>query len=193
MFKRGFSYLLIGLFFSFIFSACTSAKDESSKQKNNPPVAKEEEIKGKFSFKTLLVEGKNLVCTYSYQDFENETNVSGTTYLAGGKMFQDTITTSKSNEGVKTNTLFLDNTIYSWNPEDKTQGMKIKIDPKSQEQVKTDVAGTQENMEKEYDLDCKPWDSNGDVFKVPEDITFRDLAEMMNNLPNIPSLPSLSQ
>lgn len=193
MTKKKISYLLLGITLAFSLSACTAQKEISPSTKENQPQKNDENFTGKFSFKSLLTQNKSLICTYNYQDLESEFNVSGKTYLSGGRMFQDAVTTSTSdqNKKVKTNTLFLNNTIYSWSPDQKSQGMKIKVEPNTQDKVKTDVAGSQETMEKEYDLNCSFWQVDESLFKVPDDITFKDLSEMMNNLPQIPSPPAM--
>ena len=189
-------HAILALSLALVLSACnkTTAPNDTT-TKNNTETKQEENIKGKFSLKSLLTQRKSLVCTYEHTDGDNKLDIKGTTYLSNQRMFQDTSTTAKSDPAktVKTFTLVADSTVYIWSPDKKTQGMKIKFDPTAQnpEKVKTDVAGAQETMEKEYDLDCKPWKVDEKIFTLPTDVQFKDFSEMMNNLPKIPSLPAM--
>ena len=83
--------------------------------------------------------------------------------------------------------------VYTWSPDKKTSGMKIKIEDQKTEdgKVKTGVAGAKENMEMEYDMECSPWKVDENIFSLPDGVTFTDLSEMMKNLPTIPSMPNL--
>lgn len=172
-----------------IFSACT--KNNQPKQMIDQQINNQQEeqgLKGKFSFKNLLSQGKNFSCTYKFSDQKNETETTGKSYIFGKKMYQEIETINSQNDSISTKGFVLSDGeyIYTWSPE-KSSGMKIKIEDQNleDEKVKTDVAGAKEGMEAEYDMECLPWEVDEKVFSLPEGVNFTDFSEMMKNIPRV--------
>ena len=180
-----------------IFSACTSAKPNESQNNNLPKTQEESGLKGKYSLKSLLVQNKNLACTYKFTDEENKLEVTGKAYISGKKILQQTQTVNLEGEKkVIDGAVYTDGDYaYIWSPSDKNSAMKMKIENETtgEGMVKTDFASVQENMEKEYEIECLPWSVDEKVFSLPEDVIFKDFSEMMKGLPSTEGLPSMPQ
>lgn len=178
-----------------IFSACTNNPQKETKVNPNQQQVEEQGLKGKYSFKSLLSQNKNLTCTYKITDEENKTETTGMSYISGKKVLQQTQTTSLvGDKKVVEGSVYSDGDyLYIWSSDNNGSAMKMKIENQAAEggSVKTDVAGAQENMEKEYDLDCKPWNVDEKVFALPTDLEFKDFSEMMKSIPSMPQIPSM--
>ncbi len=178
-----------------VFSGCikTSPKEVNI---NKEEQQQEQELRGKYSFKSLLSQNKNISCTYKFVDQENKLETTGKTYISGKKMYQElsTVYLSQENKTIKSFMISDGDYVYTWSEDKKTSGMKIKIEEQKveAEKVKTDVAGARESMDREYDLDCSPWKVDENVFVLPEGVIFNDLSEMMKNLPVVPSMPNFN-
>ena len=173
------SFLIVSLF-ALALSACTGPSPKAPMQNNENKKQEEQGLKGKYSFKSLLSQNKNLTCTYKFTDEENKLEITGKAYITGKKVLQQTQTTNLvGDKKVVDGSVYTDGDyVYIWSPNDKRSAMKMKIENQTAEEgsVKTDVAGAQENMEKEYDLDCKPWNVDEKVFALPTDIEFKDFS-----------------
>ncbi len=191
--QKIFTILACGL----MFSACTATSPKPSQKDISPQKQEELGLKGKYSFKSLLGQNKNLTCTYKFTDEENKFEITGQAYITGKKVLQETQTTNLvgSKKVIKGSVYTDGEYIYIWNKDDKTSGMKMKIEDQEIEEgkVKTDVAGAQETMEKEYDLDCSPWKVDEKILTIPSDVQFKDFSEMMKGIPSMPQIPSIPQ
>lgn len=189
--QKIFTILACGL----IFSACTSTSPTMSQKESSPKTQEEQGLKGKYSFKSLLSQNKSLSCTYKFTDEENKIETTGKAYISGKKVLQQTKTTNLvGDKKVVEGSVYTDGEyVYIWSPNDKQSAMKMKIENKAEvdDGVKTDVAGAQENMEKEYDLDCMPWKVDESIFALPTDINFKDFSEMIKGIPSMPQVPSI--
>lgn len=189
--QKIFTILVCGL----IFSACTNTPPKMSQKESSPKTQEVQGLKGKYSFKSLLAQNKNLTCTYKFTDEENKIETTGKAYISGKKVLQQTQTTNLvGDKKIIEGSVYTDGDyVYIWNPSDKSSAMKMKIESTTEGEgsVKTDVAGAQENMEKEYDLECNPWKADESVFALPTDIIFKDFSEMMKGLPSMPQIPSI--
>ncbi len=192
------TYRLITLtVFSLLLASCTP-KTANLQPASQNSTAKEESFTKKSTLKNLLVLGKNLVCTYTFVDSENKVEVKSTSYVSGKKFAQETETTVSTDpeKKVKSNMTSDGEYIYTWSEDSKGRGMKMKIEePKvdDKKQAKTDIAGAQENLETEYEVNCSPWSVDQSKFVLPEGVQFTDLSEMMNNIPNMPTVPKIPQ
>ncbi len=181
---------------SVLLSACGKPSIQTPGQADNKGETKTENFSQKSTLKNLLGMSKNLTCSYVFEDTENKFQVKGTTYISGKKFAQEGETTDPADKTktIKSYMLSDGDYVYTWSPSQKGTGMKIKIEEPKNEDIetpKTDVAGAKDNMEKEYDMDCKPWVVDQTKFTLPADIKFTDFSEMLKNLPKTPSLPTI--
>lgn len=189
--QKIFTILACGL----IFSACTSTPPTKSEKDKSIQQQEEQVLKGKYSFKNLLSQNKNLTCTYKFTDEENKMETTGRAYISGKKVLQQTQTTNLvGDKKVVDGSVYTDRDyVYIWSSSDKNSAMKMRIENQTTQEggVKTDVAGAQESMEKEYDLECNPWKVDESIFALPTDVEFKDFSEMMKGIPTMPQIPSI--
>jgi hypothetical protein len=118
------------------------------------------------TLKEMLTSGVSQTCTYN--DTIANSEVSGTSYVAGGKVRADFSSTSEG-KVTRGHTIFDGTVSYIWMDDTKT-GFKFEIDPA---EIKTDS-----NTEVQgFDLnnmayDCKSWNVDDSMFEVPADVTF---------------------
>ncbi len=196
--KNKLASTLLVFSFGLLLSACNKTAPNTSGQMENKNEVKEESFNKKSTLKTLLGMGKNLTCTYNNVDEETKFEIKGTTYISGNKFAQEMETTDPKDKTKKvlTNMISDGEFVYTWSSDKKTSGMKIKMEkPETAPDgdVKTDVAGTDQSMNKEYDMNCNQWNIDESKFKVPTDVKFTDLSEIMKNIPTMPALPQIPE
>jgi hypothetical protein len=187
---------LIVISFGLLLSACGKTTSDVSGQIENKTESREEAFSKKSTLKTLLGMGKSLNCTYEFTDSENKLTTKGTTYVSGKNFATDIETTNPADtkKTLKNHMISDGEYLYTWGDDQKGTGMKVKMEASTEtdsKTVKTDVAGVQEDMEKEYDMKCSPWGVDQSKFTVPSNIKFTDLSEIMKNIPSMPNIPNL--
>lgn len=186
---------LVVLSFSLLLSACTKQQPQTvGKVESNTEA--QENFSKKSTLKSLLGMGKSLTCTYSSVDEQSKFQIKGTTYISGNKFAQEVETTDPTDakKVVRSNMISDGEFVYTWSPDKKDSGMKIKAikpEEKTDGTVKTDVASSEENMNKEYDMNCSPWSVDQSKFTIPSDVKFTDLSEIMKNIPTMPAIPQV--
>lgn len=126
------------------------------------------------SIKDLLVSGAPQQC--SYTDATTTANISGTSYIAAGKIRGDfTTTTDKT---TTTGHMIIDGkTSYLW-MDGQTTGFKMSFDPTS---VATPSAKESQGIDpnKAMNFTCSGWTVDSSVFVPPATIKFTDAAALM--------------
>src|SRR3989344_7539153 len=136
-----------------------------------------DKISGKFA--DLINAGRSMECTFSGETDGYKT--TGTVFVAGKNMRGDFNSESK---GKMMDSHMIQNgeTIYSWTTEPK-QGMMMKITKEDQagdlDESNTGPNKSFEDMDKNYDYQCKNWSGDQSKFQPPSDIQFQDLSVMM--------------
>ncbi|MEK7137984.1 MAG: hypothetical protein AAB787_00600 [Patescibacteria group bacterium] len=135
------------------------------------------ETKG--SLKSILAMGGSQKCTVSSK---TETSESSGEVMVSNGMMRGTFTSTANGQTMTSNMIVKDNVSYMWTGTDK-QGIKMAFDAAPttgeapQQGIDTDL---------EYGYDCDNWSEDASAFEVPADITFTDLAAMMQGA-NIPT------
>ena len=175
-----------------LLAACTAPTQAPTDQKITPESGSEQGITA--SVRDLLGMGKNVKCTFSTSETDEDgvkTDTSGTVYISGKNMAEDVKVVSSDKEVGTVNMKMISDgtTIYSWNPELKTQGMKFKMmDETAAETSEPTKAQSQNaNIDEKIDMKCSDWNVDNSVFSVPTDVKFSDLTEMMKNIPTMPA------
>ena len=133
------------------------------------------------SLKDLLTAGIPQQCTFS------DVNVSGTTYIQGGKIRGDFATTAEG--ATSTGHMIFDGTTsYVWMDGAPT-GFKMDINP-------ADVADSQKSQQgldinKAIDYNCSAWSADQTVFVPPSNITFTGFTPPSTSVSVTPGSQSL--
>lgn len=117
--------------------------------------------------------GKNQMCKVSYPDG----NGSGTVYVSGDKVRGDFNIQAES-QTMNTHMIQGGQEIYMWN-DGSNQGTKIKIDPN--QPTPSAPAGQPQtaDLNQEVDYSCNNWSPDESKFRVPTDVQFMDMSQMM--------------
>jgi len=146
-------------------------------QNNSQGSSMGDKISGKFA--DLINAGRSMECTFSGETDGYKT--TGTVFVAGKNMRGDFNSESK---GKMMDSHMIQNgeTIYSWTTQPK-QGMMMKITKEDQasdlDESNTSPNKSFEDMDKNYDYQCKNWGGDQSKFQPPSDIQFQDLSVMM--------------
>jgi len=186
--KTTFSLVIIS---AILLSACTAKAPGVENQAGEAGTEQSQ----KTSLRDLIGLGKNQKCTVTTSITDEDgikTDTEGVFYISGKKMAQEVTVTSTDKETPKVNMRMISDGeyMYTWNNENKDQGMKLKITEPEKEDVdvKSGEAKYESfDMDEKVDLKCSPWIVNNSVFTVPSDVQFTDLSEMMKNIPTMPA------
>lgn len=145
----------------------TSGTQTNKAQEKSPPVAQK-------SLKDLLAAGIPQKCTY--KDVSGQTNVTGTTYIANGKVRGD-FTSTIEGKTTTGHTIYDGKTSYIWT-DGTTSGFKMEIDPSTPSASESSTPSTQQGLDlnKTIDYSCGVWIADQSLFNPPSDITFNTFA-----------------
>lgn len=145
------------------------------------------------SLKELLASTATTKCTVSSTNDIN--NISGTVYVAGGKMRGDFITTLKSEVAVgkviQSHMIVDADMSYMWGDEMKT-GIKIsRAQAFASDAPKTDAPTSKGaiDINEKSDYKCGGWNADDVIFTPPTEISFTDMSAMMVNIPTSVKVP----
>jgi hypothetical protein len=131
----------------------------------------------------LMLKGQSLKCTYSMK--VNENSIKGTIYTSNKKFRTEFKIPYLDKKNSTAYTLSDGKNLYMWNSAVKT-GTKMNIkkmetlgkgETNNQEAQKTAI-----EMQKKYKYNCSAWKAPMNFFKVPKNINFTDMTEMMEGL-----------
>jgi hypothetical protein len=125
------------------------------------------------SLKDLFLSGISQKCTYSDNTSGNQ--ISGTTYIANGKMRVDS-SYSVGGKNNLTHMIVSDNTNYVWT-EGQTNGFKMSYDPNAQPSPSKGQGEI--DMNKSMNYSCSPWIADNSLFNLPSGIKFSDFSNFM--------------
>ena len=171
---------LVLLSIPLFLTACTPNKEkEVALTDTNISEEESENVKG--SLFDIAKLGKNVKCTFEYQDENGKSN--GETYVAGNKIRSEF--TIKDTEGEETNSYTISDGewVYVWSSE-SNQGTKMKISDIENESEKGNSAENEkvgyDNYKNPVDYKCITWVPDNSKFVIPENITFIELTNLIN-------------
>lgn len=184
------------IFSAILLSACTSKtpiQDNQAEDNTSPDTEQSQTT----SMRELMALGKSQKCTVSSSTTDDDgtkTESTGVMYFAGGKIAQEVVVTSTDKEmpRIEMSMVSDGSYMYTWNTQEKNQGMKMKITETANESDgdNTSQAGAVD-MDDKLNVKCSPWIADNSKFSVPNDVQFTDLSEMMKNIPTKPAnIPS---
>ena len=150
-------------------SVKTEQKQEDKKNDNN-----DNEDGNYFETMTdLMARGKSMKCTYK-QEIDGGGTANGVVYMAD-KNARTEITVKEDNHTAEMYAIINHEWTYSWT-KGSSKGYKMTLESSEMgEQNEKTVA----NMAKDIDFKCKSWRKDNSKFKVPANIDFEDMSEMM--------------
>ncbi|OGG58491.1 hypothetical protein A2765_02040 [Candidatus Kaiserbacteria bacterium RIFCSPHIGHO2_01_FULL_56_24] len=120
------------------------------------------------SLQQLMARSGSWQCEYAAD--VGGTSVKGTTYISGGKIRSDILTTiPQLGRNVDMHMILLGNTAYTWNSM-SPQGMKITMNNGQANAGAGEQAWAQFNQQ--YGYMCKSWATDESKFTLPSGITF---------------------
>lgn len=141
----------------------------------------------KQSLKDFLSSSETKKCTFSSEDANSLTE--GMTFIANGKVRNDSKTTIKKTNTTMTNSSIVDGGVmYAWGSE---MPSGIKMDLSTMEAMKTKAGASTApkntptqaaDFETAHDYNCNSWSVDQAVFVPPTHITFTDYGEMMKKI-----------
>jgi len=111
-------------------------------------------------------------CTYTI-----ENGMQVTTYVKNGKMRTE-ISLPDGDQNVS---LYIDDKVYQWSDKEK-EGMFMSVE-EAEKQQGTEVQDPDKYLEEiknKYKVDCKNADLADSLFRIPQDIEFQDLSQLLN-------------
>jgi hypothetical protein len=128
----------------------------------------------KSSLKSILETGQTVTCSVNYPDQEGG---KGTIYISGKRMAGEFTTVVEGKE-VASNMIQDGNSVYIWSSDRPTEGIKMTLTEEQKNSAQKDLQGI--NLNKEGNVNCKPWGADPAKFVPPSNINFTDLSAMMN-------------
>jgi len=152
------------------------------KEKVETVVNKEEDFSG--SMTELMARGKSLRCTYKQTEEEDGVETEGIIYVADDNVRSEINILDPEEEGVtRMNMILNGDWVYVWtNVQAKGTKMKV-VDLEGGEDF--DANEDISDLEEEIEMKCRPWIKDSSKFKVPTDIEFQDITEMMEGFQGI--------
>jgi hypothetical protein len=190
---RNITKLSLVIISAVLLSACTAKAPTGTENQADEDNTGTEQSQST-SIRDLLAMGQNQMCTVSTSEIDEEsgtkTDTQGTIFISGKKMAQEVIVTSTDKDAPNMNMyLISDGTyMYTWNPQYKDQGVKMKItEPEETTDTKDNAKSSAVNLDEKVNVKCSPWTVDSSKFNIPKDIQFTDLSEMMKNIPTMPA------
>lgn len=154
-------------------------------EQNDEPQTNDDLFAG--SIKSLLDENNPKKCSLQFKD--NDQTVVSTIYVADNKIRSD-VMMEYGEQKMEQHTIMQDNIMYSWSEITK-EGYIIdtdemaKISKEMQAKFNMPAQDIYDNFidyEKDYNLNCQDWRKSDNLFEIPANINFIDLAEQMRTM-----------
>ncbi len=144
-----------------------------------PAWAKEGQVSSSFS--RLLQSSQSLACTFARSDPLG--SLSGTSYIAKGKMRGDFKTTQSGTAAVLMHVIHDKEWHYMWGgPFGENKGLKTRASQGGGYAPRGEKFGP--DMDETLDLECKPWPPSAGKFQPPADVEFQELAPPLERVPD---------
>jgi len=128
----------------------------------------------------LMARGKSMRCTYT-QEVEGGGTATGVVYMADkNARVEITIKEANSPSG-KMYALMNQEWVYSW-VDGSSQGVKMTLEASELSEKNEETVS---NLSKEIEFECKSWKKDNSKFKVPTNIEFQDMSEMMEGFEDV--------
>lgn len=182
--------LLIVLLSSVVLTSCLPKQNQELVQTQDQ--VQQEDGAVNQSLKDLMGSGKNLECSWEFEDPEGKGRTTGLVYIAGNRSRSE-VRVRVEGEGEELANMDLisinDGQMgYMWN-EGQTTGSKYNIaemeklgEEMSQGQENITQNQTQNDWENIYNYQCKNWRVDESKFSVPTNVEFTDMMAQMQQM-----------
>jgi hypothetical protein len=158
-----------------------SSTSDTSTQESTTNVTTDTSSSNRASLRSLMGLAKNQQCTFT----DNESGSEGTVYVTNDKMRGD-FTAISEGETIGSHVIIIGEDMYLW-MDGSGDGYKSSIsdtenadEEAGQQERDTESSGLDINNEVTYK--CQPWVVDASKFELPQDINFRDLGTMMEEM-----------
>ncbi len=135
---------------------------------------------------SMMIKGKALKCEFKSE--EDNGVATGVVYTDGKKKVYSEVTANYNGQSVKIYSLMDGDWLYTWRS-DSNKGTKanlneIKDDETNDYMAESDFISEEDPssaLENDDKYTCSKWKVNSKLFKVPSDIEFTSIEEMMDN------------
>lgn len=158
-----------------------SVKD-SNTESNTEQSQKSDNEDGNY-FETLtdlMARGKSMKCTYN-QKVDSENTADGTIYMSGGNARTEIIANKGTANEAEMYAIINKDWVYSWTNGSST-GYKMTVEASELDKKNKEAVS---DLAKEINFKCASWKKDSSKFKIPSNINFQDMSEMMEGLEDI--------
>lgn len=165
-------------------TAKEGANIEQGKESNNKDDNKEESFFG--SMQDLIARGKSVKCTYKQSASANNDEYEVVMYISGGNVRTEAEMKTGEGKTMQSNMVINKDWMYMWNSS-TPNGMKADMRkmPQGEDVTESDVNKDMANLAKNMDYECRAWIPDNSKFKVPTNIEFNDITEMMSGVSGV--------
>ena len=135
------------------------------------------------SIENLMAENKLVKCIATV-NMDDGGKMTGTVYIADGKMRNDADIENVQGEKFQSHTIMDEEWLYSWSTGLPNGGIKMKVSDIENvpDQEGEDPSGGVKNLDKDFDFDCSKWTVNNSKFVPPSDITFQNFTQKKKDM-----------
>lgn len=136
-------------------------------------------LEGTGSLSHLRQLGKDIECTISYTNEEEQTSVEGTYFVSEDNMRGDFLTESADLEGQVLSSMIINgNMMHVWSEvEGGVYGMKMNLTEAENSEVETNQPIS---LDANVQYECHAWEAvDRTIFEPPSDVLFRDMSDLM--------------
>ena len=163
-------------------STKNSSQEDTEKLETNGD--KEESFFG--SMQDLMARGKSLKCAYKASSSNSDDEYETVMYISGGNVKTETKIKTDEGKTEESNMIISKDWMYMWNSF-TLKGTKTDMSkmPKMENVTDKDVNKDMANLAKKMDYKCRAWIPDNSKFKVPTNIQFEDITEIMAGMADV--------
>jgi hypothetical protein len=187
--KKSTTIVLVLMILCFLIAAGYNLISKDSGDIAQPEKTDQDQAKEtiRTSIKNLMAENQSVKCIAA-MGLDNGGKMTGTVYIANGKMRNDAEIESVEGKKSQLHTIIDQEWFYSWSTELPDGGIKMKISEIEDMSIPEDQGGSSgevKNLNQEFNFRCNEWTSvDNSEFIPPSEINFEDFAQRIEDLQN---------
>ena len=134
------------------------------------------------SIENLMAENNPVKCIATVT-MDDGGKMTGTVYVADGKMRNDAAIENVQGEKFQSHTIMDEEWLYSWSTGLPDGGIKMKVSDieNMPDEEEEDPSGGVKNLDRNFDFNCNKWTVDESKFVPPSDVNFQDFAQKMQD------------